>query len=534
LGGMADRRDAQTLKVFISYSHRDCNDLAEELVSGLDLIGFDAFLDRHDIAAAEDWELRLANLIQSSDTVVFVVSPEAVKSDRCAWEVKKAVALSKRLIPVIGREVPNGDVPADLRRLNYIFFAEGYSFTRSLRQVADALRTDLDWIREHTRLGELSLRWQQRDQLDALLLRDDELGAAQAWLVARKPGGPDVSDLQRAFIAASAEAETQRANKERQQLEEIAKAQAARAEALADRERVVTTLARRTLIGGIGAATFSVAAAGLAYWAWSADAAFRREHVRAEEAQARSFEAATRREAMRTDIEGQLIAYAAGPHQLASDGNAGGNSPYTSSVLAQLADVSTSLQTALSRSNKEVLVRTNGTQRPYISSDMNGDIYLKQSPTSRRCRAIVASVDSAGSVRFANVKRDALSWAAFLKPEFDVRPLANPARHVVLDAIQAASFAQVTSTPVPRGVQFDRPGPGNQQKGVENTCLLLFFSGGGFQANGSQFLIAADTVVDRGTRMTATAIDVAQVARLMRDASAASFIVLDTAFPDYR
>jgi hypothetical protein len=79
------------LKVFISYSRKDASAFADELVAGLELAGFAPFLDRHDIAAGEDWEARLGGLIQEADTVVFVVSPEAVKSDRCGWEVSKTV-----------------------------------------------------------------------------------------------------------------------------------------------------------------------------------------------------------------------------------------------------------------------------------------------------------------------------------------------------------------------------------------------------------------------------------------------------------
>jgi hypothetical protein len=41
--------------------------------------------NRHDIAAGEAWETRLGGLIREADTVVFVISPEAIKSERCAW-----------------------------------------------------------------------------------------------------------------------------------------------------------------------------------------------------------------------------------------------------------------------------------------------------------------------------------------------------------------------------------------------------------------------------------------------------------------
>src|ERR1700704_3939344 len=88
---MADA--GEKLKVFISYSRRDASEFADELVAGLELAGFAPFLDRHDIAAGEDWEARLGGLILESDTIVFVVSPEAVKSERCAWEAEKAIAL---------------------------------------------------------------------------------------------------------------------------------------------------------------------------------------------------------------------------------------------------------------------------------------------------------------------------------------------------------------------------------------------------------------------------------------------------------
>jgi hypothetical protein len=72
--------------------------------------------------------------------------------------------LGKRLIPVQGAAVPEAEVPKRPRRLNYIFFREGQSFARSLRELAAALRQDVEWIREHTRLSEAAARWQARDR----------------------------------------------------------------------------------------------------------------------------------------------------------------------------------------------------------------------------------------------------------------------------------------------------------------------------------------------------------------------------------
>jgi hypothetical protein len=48
--------------------------------------------------------------------------------------------------------------------------------------LATALRTDLERIYEHTRIGEAALRWDARGRVEAPLLRGEELAAAKAWL----------------------------------------------------------------------------------------------------------------------------------------------------------------------------------------------------------------------------------------------------------------------------------------------------------------------------------------------------------------
>ena len=151
----------EKLKVFISYSRRDSAEFADELLAGLEAAGFAPFLDRHDIVPGEPWEARLGGLIEESDTVVFVVSPEAVKSEQCTWEVDRTIEVSKRLLPVIFKSVPDDEVPEKLRRLQFVRFDSSLGL-RPLSQLAEALRVDLQWIREHTRLGELAKRWDQR------------------------------------------------------------------------------------------------------------------------------------------------------------------------------------------------------------------------------------------------------------------------------------------------------------------------------------------------------------------------------------
>jgi TIR domain len=172
---MSDAGAPEKLKVFISYSRRDASEFADELVAGLELAGFAPFLDRHDISAGEDWEARLGGLIAQSDTVVFVVTPESVRSERCVWEVERTLGLSKRLLPVIHQPVADSDIPQQLSRLQFVRFDTGRGITRPLAELSEALRLDLDWIREHTRLGELAARWEVRGKPESMLLRGDDL-----------------------------------------------------------------------------------------------------------------------------------------------------------------------------------------------------------------------------------------------------------------------------------------------------------------------------------------------------------------------
>lgn len=204
---MAQSADTETrIKVFISYSRAD-KAFASDLVLGLAACGFAPYIDRQDIAAGEDWEKRLAGLISEADSVVYVISPDSLGSENCAEEFRQAIALRKRVLPVVWRTVDDAKAPPEMKRLNYIFFTgEGRTFAAGLADLAAALRTDIDWIREHTRLAELGRRWSARGRTGELLLRGDDIDAARGWMAGKPIGAPAITDDQADFIKASSDA----------------------------------------------------------------------------------------------------------------------------------------------------------------------------------------------------------------------------------------------------------------------------------------------------------------------------------------
>ena len=70
-------------KVLISYSRKDI-EFADRLDAALKARGFETLIDRTDILAFEAWWQRIEVLIGRADTVVFVLSPDAVRQDSVA------------------------------------------------------------------------------------------------------------------------------------------------------------------------------------------------------------------------------------------------------------------------------------------------------------------------------------------------------------------------------------------------------------------------------------------------------------------
>ncbi|MGJ3230497.1 MAG: toll/interleukin-1 receptor domain-containing protein [Oceanicaulis sp.] len=214
---------AERSKVFISYSRVDV-DFARQLVDALAVADIQAFLDLESIDAGEDWRERLGGLIRSSDSVVFILTEASAGSDICRWEVAEAVRLGKRCIPVLPAPF-QGEAPEQLAALNYIFFhphdgMPGSGFGAGLSRLVEALKTDLGWTREHTRLIEQAAAWIARGRREDQLLRGGALEDAEDWR-GRAPGDVAIHESVLEFLAASSDAEALRKSTAKRQARRI-------------------------------------------------------------------------------------------------------------------------------------------------------------------------------------------------------------------------------------------------------------------------------------------------------------------------
>src|SRR5262249_23392433 len=171
-------------KVFISYSRKDMA-FADRLEAALQARGFEPLIDRSEIFAFEDWWKRIEVLIGRADTVVFVLSPDTVASEVALKEVAHAASLNKRFAPIVYRRVEASATPEALRRLNFIFFDDVTRFEANADTLAEALRTDIGWIRQHTGYGETTRHWSAAGRPGGMLLRSPALERAERWIASR-------------------------------------------------------------------------------------------------------------------------------------------------------------------------------------------------------------------------------------------------------------------------------------------------------------------------------------------------------------
>jgi WD40 repeat protein len=230
--------DTGAATVFLSYSREDST-FTQLLFDRLQSSGLKPVLDLKDIDYGEDWRSRLSDLIAGTDAFVLVLSPSSLGSKECAWELAEAERLGKRVIPVaIVPAKSLGEAPPNVARLNYLFFnsedkglENAPTFDAALKCLIQAIHTDIDWVRLHTRLGQAARLWERGGRSRDDILRGHTLEEAERWL--QSPPGQDSvpSRLHQEFIVFSREEYDRQRDQTKTRLKEFL---TARARALAD------------------------------------------------------------------------------------------------------------------------------------------------------------------------------------------------------------------------------------------------------------------------------------------------------------
>lgn len=197
-----DRNSSERASIFVSYSRSDRKH-AERMAEELRHRGHEVSRDLDDILPTEEWRNRIKDLITDADVIVFLLSPKSAASDVCRWEVELAQNLNKKIAPIVVEDIEGAQIPQMLSRLNYIFATERDRFENAVNSLCDAISTDIDWLREHTRLTRLAVQFEKSGKRKCDLLSEIALTEAELWLARRPATVSSVSTIVLDYIDAS-------------------------------------------------------------------------------------------------------------------------------------------------------------------------------------------------------------------------------------------------------------------------------------------------------------------------------------------
>ena len=186
--------------VFISYSRKD-KPFVQKLHNALRSQQRETWVDWDAIEWTENWWQAIERGIEGTNTFVFVISPDSVISEHCRGEIDHAVKHHKRLVPIVYREINPALVHEALQKLNWLFFRDTDPFEPTLRELIEAIETDLEYAKAHTRILQRSIEWDRANRNESFVLRGDDLQAAERWLNQDKQ--PKPTELQQDYIQAS-------------------------------------------------------------------------------------------------------------------------------------------------------------------------------------------------------------------------------------------------------------------------------------------------------------------------------------------
>lgn len=191
--------------VFISYARED-GEFVRALRAGLEERGVESKGDWL-LTTGEDYETRLRELNLEAHALLFVISPDSIKSEACRNELALAVEHKKRILPISRRD--HGDdnlLDSALRAPQWTFLREGNDFARGVGELVTGVNTDFDLMETHGRLLLAADNWRNNGRNRSYLLRKDGLRSAEAWLAvtsAQPDKLPQPTPLEIEFIFAS-------------------------------------------------------------------------------------------------------------------------------------------------------------------------------------------------------------------------------------------------------------------------------------------------------------------------------------------
>ena len=198
------RKHAENFRTdaFICYEKKDLV-VRNQVITALARYGVTTWRHDADIRKGVEYATAIEQGIADADNLLYFISPYSVVSEYCQRELDYALALNKRIIPLLITDTTPTDIPEEVRGLQYIDCTQGLQFDPLL----NILTQDQDYHSRHKALLTRARQWEQENRKKSLLLRGRQLDNAQTWLrLNRKRAQHRPLPIQQELIEASVSA----------------------------------------------------------------------------------------------------------------------------------------------------------------------------------------------------------------------------------------------------------------------------------------------------------------------------------------
>jgi hypothetical protein len=131
--------EAGRYAAFVCYAREDKGFAAERLRSALISRGETVWIDVEDILGGAKWRDRVRRGIEACTAFIFVISPDSVASEQCRAELTDALALNKRVVPIVNRDADEGTLPQAIAEAAWTFLRGEDDFAEGINRLVEAL-----------------------------------------------------------------------------------------------------------------------------------------------------------------------------------------------------------------------------------------------------------------------------------------------------------------------------------------------------------------------------------------------------------
>ncbi len=187
------RKNAENLMtdVFICYDTGD-KDIRDKVIKSLSRHAITTWTHDQDIAQGREYARAIEVGIEQADNLLLFISPESLQSEYCQKEVRHALKMNKRVLPLLIRNIDDKDLSGfqnltglDISQLQYIDFTdntEQADYDADIDQILNLLKKDQAYYEQHKILLARAIQWEKEGRKNTFLLRGYNLENAATWL----------------------------------------------------------------------------------------------------------------------------------------------------------------------------------------------------------------------------------------------------------------------------------------------------------------------------------------------------------------